>query len=187
MVRKARNGHVCGGRTCGYENVEVCDIFEMCAGGKGGKAIAKALNAQGASSARAQQRRYRTWPPSSVRAVIYSGASVWNKTKESTRGVETLEATRAHWRPTSGASRPGRHGTRRRWRWCGARAVSAVDVRAVETDLREQIEKWRAFLKCQMPIARQMVSRLLDGRIAWTPTARADATLFSGKACWTRS
>src|SRR4029079_16815912 len=69
MVRKARAGHVTGGRVFGYDQVEIVggdgrrshverrindheasivrEIFELCAGGAGLKTIAKDLNARG--------------------------------------------------------------------------------------------------------------------------------------------
>ena len=108
MVRKARAGHVTGGRVFGYDNVEmlgssgershverrindaeaavVREIFELCAGGEGLKGIAKRLNAAGATTPRAQQGRPNGWAPSSVRAVLhrslYRGEIVWNRTKK---------------------------------------------------------------------------------------------------------
>ena len=108
MVRKARTGHVTGGRVFGYDNVEmlgssgershverrindaeaavVREIFELCAGGEGLKGIAKRLNAAGATTHRAQQGRPNGWAPSSVRAVLhrslYRGEIVWNRTKK---------------------------------------------------------------------------------------------------------
>ena len=73
MVRKARAGHVTGGRVFGYDNIPVLDvagqrshverrindaeaviiqrIFQMCAAGQGVRSIAKLLNADGARAA----------------------------------------------------------------------------------------------------------------------------------------
>ena len=108
MVRKARAGHVTGGRVFGYDNVEVLgssgershverrineaeaavvrEIFERCAGGEGLKGIAKRLNEAGALTPRAQQGRRNGWAPSSVREVLrrplYRGEIVWNQTKK---------------------------------------------------------------------------------------------------------
>lgn len=108
MQRKARAGHVCGGRTFGYENVEIVGpdgrrshverrvveteaaivqrIFALSAEGHGFKAIAKRLNDERAPSPRAQRGRSQSWAPSSVREVLfrdaYRGVTIWNKTKK---------------------------------------------------------------------------------------------------------
>ena len=107
MLRKARAGHVTGGRLFGYRNVDVLSrgqrshverqvdeaeaavvrrIFTLCAEGFGMKGIAHRLNAESAPSPRAQQGRPRGWAPSSVREVLYRdtyrGEVVWNKSKK---------------------------------------------------------------------------------------------------------
>ena len=108
MLRKAKNGHVCGGACFGYNNIVVTGpdgrrshvdreiheehaavirrIFEMCAAGMGVKRIAKTLNDEGRSSPRPQRGRPRAWAPSSVRAVLhreaYRGVYVYNATKQ---------------------------------------------------------------------------------------------------------
>jgi site-specific DNA recombinase len=108
MVRKARAGHVTGGRVFGYDNVEVLDhagqrshverrindaeavvvrrIFELSAGGQGVRSITKLLNAAGEPAPRAQQGRPVAWAPSSVWAILrrplYRGEVVWNQTKK---------------------------------------------------------------------------------------------------------
>lgn len=108
LSRKAKAGHVTGGRVFGYDNVPVfdsqgrracverrinereaavvCEIFERCARGEGIVTIAKALNAKAAPAPRAQQDRPRAWAPSSVREVLhrdlYQGVVVWNRTKK---------------------------------------------------------------------------------------------------------
>jgi site-specific DNA recombinase len=96
MIRKARQGYVTGGRCFGYDNVEVVGpdgrrshvervpnaaeapvvgrIFELCASGKGVKAIAKLLNAEGVLSPRPATGRPRTWSPASVRSLLYRRA-----------------------------------------------------------------------------------------------------------------
>jgi site-specific DNA recombinase len=107
MERKARAGHVTGGRVFGYQNVIVNGsngqrshvrreviaheaavirrIFQLCADGLGLKAVAKLLNDEGQLSPRAQRNRSQTWAPSSVRAVLfrplYRGEIVWNQTR----------------------------------------------------------------------------------------------------------
>jgi DNA invertase Pin-like site-specific DNA recombinase len=108
MVRKARAGHVTGGRLFGYDNAPVLDaggqrshverhvnereaavirrIFELCAAGHGVRAIAKQLNATGEPAPRAQQGRPVAWSPSSVwealRRSTYRGEVVWNQTRK---------------------------------------------------------------------------------------------------------
>src|SRR5262245_51998949 len=107
MRRKARAGHVTGGRVFGYDNVEVLgidgqrshvqrkineaeaavvrQIFQMCADGAGLSRITQRLNADGAASPRAQRGRPQAWAQSSVRAVLlrttYKGEVTWNQTK----------------------------------------------------------------------------------------------------------
>ncbi len=108
MQRKARAGHVTGGRVFGYDNIEIAGpdgrrshverrvkeveaavvrrIFVMCASGLGFKRIAATLNDEGAPSPRSQQARPRGWAPSSVREVLfrdlYRGLIVYNRTKK---------------------------------------------------------------------------------------------------------
>ena len=108
MLRKAKAGHVTGGRTFGYDNVDVVGpegkrshverrindteaaiirrIFQLSAAGPRTKAIAKLLNAEGVASPRAQQGRSQTWAPSSVREVLfrdlYRGVITWNRTRK---------------------------------------------------------------------------------------------------------
>jgi DNA invertase Pin-like site-specific DNA recombinase len=108
MVRKAKAGHVTGGRVFGYRNVEILGadgrrshverridpaeaaivrrIFELCADGAGLTRIAKTLNAAGAATPRAQQGRPCAWIASSVREVLlrplYRGEIVWNQTRK---------------------------------------------------------------------------------------------------------
>jgi site-specific DNA recombinase len=108
MQRKARAGHVTGGRVFGFDNVEVLAadgqrshvqrkvnepeaavvrrIFRLCADGAGLTRITKLLNAEGAVSPRAQRGRPQAWAPSSVRAVLqrplYRGEIVWNQTRK---------------------------------------------------------------------------------------------------------
>jgi site-specific DNA recombinase len=102
MIRKAKAGHVCGGKTFGYANVRldshverrineaeatvIMRIFDLSIQGYGVKAITKLLNAEGAPSPRAQQGRSQSWAPSSVREAlhkdIYRGRVTWNKTRK---------------------------------------------------------------------------------------------------------
>ena len=108
MVRKAKAGHVTGGRVFGYDNVEILTptgqrshverqinraeaavvvrIFELCAAGQGVRSITKLLNATGEPAPRAQRGRPIAWAPTSVWAILrrplYRGEVVWNQTKK---------------------------------------------------------------------------------------------------------
>lgn len=98
MLRKAKAGHVTGGRVFGYQNVEVLgqsveggaagprlhvarrikedeasvvrQIFAGYAAGLGLSGLVKQLNEAGAPTPRSQQGRPRGWAPSSVRSVL---------------------------------------------------------------------------------------------------------------------
>jgi site-specific DNA recombinase len=108
MQRKARAGHVTGGRVFGYDNVEVLGpdgqrshverrineaeaavvlrIFTLCADGAGLTRITKALNEDRVPAPRPQQGRPRAWTGSTVRDVLqrelYRGVIVWNRTRK---------------------------------------------------------------------------------------------------------
>ena len=112
MARKARAGHVTGGRVFGYDNVPfkakaadgtfyrshverqinateaqvVKRIFTLYAQGLGHSRIAKQLNSEHAASPRPQQGRPSGWSPSSIRELLrrplYRGQLVWNRTKK---------------------------------------------------------------------------------------------------------
>lgn len=125
MQRKARAGHVTGGRVFGYDNVNVTSadgsrshverrindheaatvrrIFELCASGVGVRSIAKRLNAEGAPAPRSQQGRPRAWAPSSVHEVIrrplYRGEILWNRTRKRNRWGQHQQTDRpaAEW------------------------------------------------------------------------------------------
>lgn len=98
MARKARAGHVTGGRVFGYDNVEVLGdpdahgrrhrqrvertineseakvvrrIFELCHAGTGYTRIAKTLNVEGAPCPRPQRGRPAGWAPSSVNEILH--------------------------------------------------------------------------------------------------------------------
>ncbi len=111
MQRKARAGHVTGGRVFGYDNIDVLDasgarshverrineneatvvrrIFELAAAGHGKRAIARTLNDVGAPCPRAQQGRPVSWSPSAIVAILarplYRGEIVWNTTRKRDR------------------------------------------------------------------------------------------------------
>jgi site-specific DNA recombinase len=108
LLRKARAGHVTGGRLFGYENVTVTTpdgrrshverriieaeadvirrIFTLCAEGHGQTAIAKRLNDERAPSPRAQRGRPRAWAPSTIREALfrtaYHGEITWNRSRK---------------------------------------------------------------------------------------------------------
>jgi site-specific DNA recombinase len=111
MQRKARAGHVTGGRVFGYDNVDVAGadgkrshverrikepeaavvrrIFELCEAGTGYTRIAKLLNAERAPAPRPQQRRPSGWTPSTVNEILhrplYRGEVVWNRSRKRNR------------------------------------------------------------------------------------------------------
>jgi site-specific DNA recombinase len=108
MQRKARAGHVTGGRVFGFDNLRVDGhverrinepeaavvrrIFALCLAGCGQVSIAKQLNEDGAPAPRTQQGGPAGWCASSVREVLrrsaYRGVVIWNRTKKrSTWGV----------------------------------------------------------------------------------------------------
>jgi len=93
MLRKAKAGHVTGGRVFGYDNVDVPgpdgkrshvrrvineseatvvrQIFARCAAGQGYPRIARGLNDEGATAPRSQRGRPAGWAPSSVREILF--------------------------------------------------------------------------------------------------------------------
>jgi len=68
----------------------------------------------------------------------------------------------------------------------GLERLSGFDVKRIEQDLVNRLTEWRSLLKRQTPIARQVLARLLDGKIAWTPRPDARRYEFSGKAKFDR-
>lgn len=121
MSRKAKAGHVTGGRVFGYDNVEIASpngershvvrridedqaavirtIFEYYAAGSGYRSIAKRLNDEGRPGPRPQQGRAAGWTPSTVwealHRPIYRGEIVWNKTQKRNRWGVTAPTARA--------------------------------------------------------------------------------------------
>jgi site-specific DNA recombinase len=115
MTRKAKAGHVTGGKVYGYDNVEVLSptlgpdgracrlhvlrrinpaqaavvrrVFELYASGKGLTRIAKLLNAEGIPPPRTVAHG---WAPSCLRELLYRplyhGEIVWNKKQKIVRG-----------------------------------------------------------------------------------------------------
>lgn len=105
MLRKAKAGHVTGGRVFGYDNVRldghverrineseasvVRRIFELAALGHGCRVIAHTLNNAGLPAARPQLGRPAGWAPSSVREVIlrplYRGIIEWDRVRRNSQ------------------------------------------------------------------------------------------------------
>ena len=118
MLRKAKAGHVTGGKVFGYDNQEVlssegrrlhvlrivnrteaaivCQIFEMYAGGLGIGRIAKRLNTEAVSAPRQSPRG---WAPSAIREILrrplYKGEIVWNQCEKIMRGGTKKRRQRA--------------------------------------------------------------------------------------------
>lgn len=102
LQKKARAGHVTGGKVFGYDNVRVNghverrvneteatvvrEIFDRYAAGVGFRVIAHELNARRVPSPRPQRGRPAGWEPSTVREVLgrplYRGVIVWNRSKK---------------------------------------------------------------------------------------------------------
>jgi hypothetical protein len=62
----------------------------------------------------------------------------------------------------------------------GSLAVGEFDVRQIERELRTKLDDWRTLLKRQTPIARQVLTKLLDECLIFTP--RPDRSYeFSGE------
>lgn len=121
MIRKARAGHVTGGRVFGYDNVEILGddgrrshvvrqineaeaaivrrIFELSSAGAGLTRITKTLNDNAAPAPRPQQGRPAAWANSTVREVLlrplYRGEIVWNQTRKRDGWGQTNRSRRA--------------------------------------------------------------------------------------------
>jgi len=63
----------------------------------------------------------------------------------------------------------------------GLETLSGFDPKTVERKLRQKLAEWRGLLRRQTPLARQMLARLLDGRIVWTPNKEAGLYEFAGR------
>jgi site-specific DNA recombinase len=167
MERKARAGHVTGGRVFGYTNVRVAGhverrivddearivrrIFELAAAGLGKTTIAKRLNAGGAIAPQPRgQDRPVGWAPSSVREVLhrelYRGVSVWGRTKKRDAGGQVDP----HARPESDWLR-----------------VEAPQLRVVPEPL------WRA-AHARLEASRHAYLRGTSGRLCGRPVDGAD-------------
>ncbi len=180
MIRKARAGHVTGGRVFGYENVRsdlgyvvrvvndneaevIRRIFNMCAAGDGMKSIAIRLNDDRTPSPRARQGVPRGWAPSTVREVLYRdlyrGVVVWNRTRK-----------RDAWGRKRPTSRPENEWIR----------TTSADLRIV-TD-----EQWNA-AHARLDATRQTYMRGTAGRLWGRPaTGLTSKYLLTGLATCAR-
>ena len=142
MMRRASQGHVTGGRTCGYTNVRkvghvereineaeaavVRDIYRLYADGAGFKQIAHTLNAKQLPSPRPQRGRPAGWDPGTIRAVlkrpIYRGTIVYNRTKK---------------RDLDGSRFPGRAPKKDESLW---QVLDAPHLRLVDVELVERVD-----------------------------------------------
>ena len=143
MLRKAKAGHVTGGKVFGYDNAPtqdgverrvnpaeaavVRDIFARYAGGEGFKQIAHALNAKKVRSPRPQRGRPSGWDPGTVRAVLkrplYRGTLIYNKTKK---------------RDADGARHKGRQPRRDRSEWI---TLDRPTLRIIEPSVSDAVDK----------------------------------------------
>jgi hypothetical protein len=64
--------------------------------------------------------------------------------------------------------------------------VGTFDMRKVERELQARLTEWRDLLRRLTPIARQILGRLLDGRIAWTRHRDERRYEFTGRAKFDR-
>jgi hypothetical protein len=62
------------------------------------------------------------------------------------------------------------------------RHVSTFDVARIKHDLRTKLDDWRELLQRQAPLSRQMLSKLIDGRLTFAPNAETRTYTFSGTA-----
>ena len=56
-----------------------------------------------------------------------------------------------------------------------------VDPRRIERELRKRLSDWRRLLGDHTPIARQMVLKLVDGRLVFTPKPDDGCYEFAGR------
>ena len=60
--------------------------------------------------------------------------------------------------------------------------VSEVDICRIERDLRARVKDWRSLLRRQTPVSRQIITKLLTGRLVFMPRPEEDRYEFSGEA-----
>ena len=125
LMKKAKQGHVTGGRCFGYDNVPkietaldgtpyqayvyrqinepqaevVREIYRLYCNDYGYKGIAKELNDKDALCPKPQRGRKSGWSPSSVREVLirplYRGLYAWNKTKKRDKWGQAKQTKKA--------------------------------------------------------------------------------------------
>lgn len=160
LERKARAGHVTGGRVFGYDNVTIVGpdghrshverrineaeavvvrkIFEQKASGWGYTRIAKQLNVDGVPTPRSQQGRPRGWSASAVLEVLrrdlYRGVITWNKTRKRNR-----------WGAKEVKDRPAGE-------WL---TIDAPHLRIVDETTWLAVERERALRQAATPVAAQ--------------------------------
>ncbi len=64
----------------------------------------------------------------------------------------------------------------------GTQRLRPADVQRIERALRKKLADWRTTLRRQAPLARQVLLRLIDGRLTFTPDARQRIYTFTGTA-----
>ena len=64
----------------------------------------------------------------------------------------------------------------------GLEDVAQLDVRRIEKDLRAKVKDWRGLLRRQVPVSRQIVTKLLDDRLVFTPRPENRSYEFAGRA-----
>jgi hypothetical protein len=63
----------------------------------------------------------------------------------------------------------------------GSATLAAFDGPRMAREVRRRAEEWRALVRRQVPIARQALDRLLDGRIEWTPVPEKGLYRYRGR------
>ena len=63
----------------------------------------------------------------------------------------------------------------------GASRLEKFDARQLERVMRRRLDDCRGMLRRQIPLARQVLSCLLDGRIGWTPRRQERLYEFAGR------
>jgi site-specific DNA recombinase len=170
MLRKARAGHVTGGRVFGYDNVRVDGhverrindreaavirrIFELAALGHGLRVIANTINAEHLPAPRPQRGRPVGWAPSSVRDVlgrpIYRGIIEYDRVR---RNNERKQLKR------NANAQPIR--------------VEAPELRIVDADLAASVDAQRLD-------RRERYIRKTDGKLLGRPAPKAIKHVLSG-------
>ncbi len=170
MLRKARAGHVTGGRVFGYDNVRVDGhverrindreaavirrMFELAALGHGLRVIAHTINAERLPAPRPQRGRPMGWAPSSVRDVlarpIYRGIIEYDRVRRNNERKQLKRNANAE---------PIR--------------VEAPNLRIVDADLAAAVDAQRLD-------RRERYIRKTDGKLLGRPAPKAIKHVLSG-------